>query len=351
MLSTLLVITYLSCLFVFLPVIKSDFWIFRSLEYSRFQNFILCLILVLLWGAYYTAYHQIDLVAFSSNIVCCVYLLYKILPYTILTTKEVKTVKKHDTDAEIKVINANVLQYNTQYTRLLNQINTYKPDVVLLLETDQKWMDNVQSLKKDYSYFIEVPQDNTYGMLLYSKLKLSDEQVNFFVKDDIPSIYCKVSLKNGTNINLWGLHPEPPVPGEELTSTAKDKELAKVALQVKEIDEPCIVMGDLNDVAWSDTTSLFTKTSGLLDVRKGRGFYSTFSAHHWFIRFPLDYIFCSSHFGFKDMKRLKFNGSDHFPIFTHLILKEGLKQAQQKEKPDSETVKEAKEKSNQPVED
>ena len=110
-------------------------------------------------------------------------------------------------------------------------------------------------------------------------------------------------------------------------------------------------MGDLNDVAWSDTTSLFTKTSGLLDVRKGRGFYSTFSAHHWFIRFPLDYIFCSSDFGFIKMERLKYNGSDHFPIFTHLVYQPNLKQVQKNEKPDKDTLEEAKEKSTQEVED
>ena len=71
-------------------------------------------------------------------------------------------------------------------------------------------------------------------------------------------------------------HPEPPVPGENLYSTAKDKELMKVALKAKECKLPCIVFGDLNDVAWSHTTELFRKTSELLDPRRGRGFYSTF---------------------------------------------------------------------------
>ncbi|MFC5283891.1 endonuclease/exonuclease/phosphatase family protein [Pedobacter alpinus] len=273
------------------------------------------------------------------------------MPYTVLTKKEVKDVKSTNSQRELKIINANVLQDNTTYDILLNQIATYKPDVVLLLETDHIWMDKVKSLKEEFPYHIEVPQDNTYGMLFYSKLEIRDKEINFLVKNDVPSIYCKVVLKDNTEVKLWGLHPEPPVPGEELTSTAKDKELAKVALMVKDSNQPCIVMGDLNDVAWSSTTSLFTKTSGLLDVRKGRGFYSTFSAHHWFLRFPLDYIFCSADFGFIKMERLKFNGSDHYPIFTHLIYHPQLKQKQLKDTPAPDVLDEAVEKANQKVED
>ena len=204
-------------------------------------------------------------------------------------------------------------------------------------------------LKQDYPYTIEVPQDNTYGMLFYSKYRLEDARVNFLVKGDIPSIKCEVVLPDGEKIQLWGLHPEPPVPGESLTSTAKDKELSIVALQVKDSTLPVIVMGDLNDVAWSYTTSLFTKTSRLLDVRRGRGFYSTFSAHHWFVRFPLDYIFFSADFGFIAMKRLPENGSDHFPIFTHLLLQPSIKQMQEKEKANNEDLEEAERKARKTI--
>ncbi|WP_157687533.1 endonuclease/exonuclease/phosphatase family protein [Pedobacter psychrophilus] len=329
-------------------MVKSDFWIFRSLEYSRFQNFIVSIIIIFLWVISYFYFHEIDYTALILNIICLIYLCIKIIPYTIFFKKEVKSIKSINPDREIKFVNANVLQHNTQYERLKVQLKQYNPDVILLLETDQKWKLQMEYLKKDYPFFIEVPKENTYGMLFYSKLKIKEEQIHYLVKDEIPSISCKLFLVDNYEIKLWGLHPEPPVPGENLYSTAKDKELAKVALDVKDNGLANIVMGDLNDVAWSDTTSLFTKTSGLLDVRKGRGFYSTFSAHHWFIKFPLDYIFCSPHFGFIKMKRLKFNGSDHYPIFTHLVYMPSLK-TQQKREIDTENVKEAVEKANQEV--
>jgi endonuclease/exonuclease/phosphatase (EEP) superfamily protein YafD len=169
------------------------------------------------------------------------------------------------------------------------------------------------------------------------------------VKPDIPSIEAVLELENGQQVKIWGLHPEPPVPGESLRATAKDKELMKVALLAREEQLPCVVFGDLNDVAWSHTTKLFRKTSGLLDPRIGRGFYSTFSAHHWWIRFPLDYIFCSPDFGLVSMRRMPKNGSDHFATFVHLVYQPILQKIQAAPEATTEDLKEAKEKATQLV--
>jgi endonuclease/exonuclease/phosphatase (EEP) superfamily protein YafD len=86
-------------------------------------------------------------------------------------------------------------------------------------------------------------------------------------------------------------------------------------------DGPCIVLGDLNDVAWSRTTELFLKTSKLLDPRRGRGFYNTFHAHYLFLRWPLDHFFVSSQFRLVAMRVEPAVGSDHFPISLSVVLR------------------------------
>src|SRR5690606_8720052 len=112
--------------------------------------------------------------------------------------------------------------------------------------------------------------------------------------------------------------PTHHVPNENLLSTERDSELLLVAKRSKASDLPVIVIGDLNDVAWSYTTELFLKVSELLDPRRGRGFFNTFHAGYPLVRFPLDHAFISSHFKLKALKRTHNFGSDHFPILVNL---------------------------------
>jgi endonuclease/exonuclease/phosphatase (EEP) superfamily protein YafD len=345
----LAVVSVLMILTVLLSLIKSDFWLYKVFEYPRLQKLALILIVTGCWIFFWPLKSLFYQVVFSTLILATVYLIYKVWPYTTFSKKEMKKVVSKDPSNELKIFAANVLQDNTQYGRMLQQIRGCNPDLIFLLETNPAWADAMKDLEKDYPYKLLAPLDNTYGLLFYSRLPLQQEKIQFLVKDHVPSIEARVVLPSGQQIQMWGLHPEPPLPGESLYSTAKDKELMKVALKVKDCRLPCIVFGDLNDVAWSHTTELFRKTSELLDPRRGRGFYSTFSAHSWFIRFPLDYIFCSREFGLIGMRRMPKNGSDHFATFTHLAFDKNIKPQQEAKKADAGELQEAKEKAGQPV--
>ncbi len=345
----LAVVSLILILSVFLSLIKNDFWVFKILEYPRLQKLALIAITLACWMFFFPVkeiFYQLIVVALFLSFG---YLIYKIWPYTTLSKKEMKRVKSDNPENELRIFSANVLQDNTQYSTMLQQIRTSNPDIVFLLETNSAWANATKELAKDYPYTLLAPQENTYGLLFYSRLPIEDAKIRYLVKDDLPSIEVIIVLPSREKVQVWGLHPEPPVPGESLYSTAKDKELMMVALLAKDCQLPCIVFGDLNDVAWSHTTELFRKTSELLDPRRGRGFYNTFSAHHWLIRYPLDYIFCSEEFGLISMQRMPKNGSDHFATLTHLMLNKELKEMQEAPKADKEELKEAVELAEQPV--
>jgi endonuclease/exonuclease/phosphatase (EEP) superfamily protein YafD len=153
-------------------------------------------------------------------------------------------------------------------------------------------------------------------MMLLSKLPLSESSVNFLVKDDVPSIFTRITLPSGSIIDFYGVHPEPPKPGTD--TYERDTELLIIGRKIKETNNPTIVAGDLNDVGWSETSKLFREYSGLVDPREGRGLYNTYNVFVPLFRYPLDHIFYSRDFGLITLKRLESIGSDHFPLLIGL---------------------------------
>ncbi|WP_312698094.1 endonuclease/exonuclease/phosphatase family protein, partial [Sphingobacterium mizutaii] len=204
-----------------------------------------------------------------------------------------------------------------------------KPDLLLLLETSHEWDRQTQSLETDYKYQVKIPIDNTYGMLFYSKFPIHNAEVKYLVEDEIPSIDCQIELPSGQLVQVFAVHPTPPVPNENPRSTERDKELLIVAEKAKKCDLPVIVIGDLNDVAWSYTTELFLKMSELLDPRRGRGFYNTFHAKQPLMQFPLDHAFISADFKLRELKKLDNYNSDHFPIFVHIQFEKSAEEEQE----------------------
>ena len=159
----------------------------------------------------------------------------------------------------------NVLGPNRQAERLLALVHEYRPDVLVTLETDSWWEAHLDQLSDDYPHSIRCPQDNLYGMHVYSRLPLEEPELKFLVENDVPSMHARVRVDDSLSVRMHFLHPAPPSPTENDESTERDVELLVVARSIQHSDDPIIVTGDLNDVAWSPTTRLFRKISGLLD--------------------------------------------------------------------------------------
>ncbi len=343
------VLTVLFLLMTVLPLVRSDFWTFRILEYPRLQKLAIGVVAIVLLIVFRAELGKPFPFLLGASALACSFLIYRIFPYTALAPKEMLRVAEDSKGAGLKIFTANVLQTNRAYDRMLAQVRQMDPDLVFLVETDPGWAEGMKALEADYPHQLRKPLDNTYGLLFYSRLPLRNARVLYRADPEVPSVLTEVQLPNGVWIKAYGLHPKPPVPGESMRSTAKDKELMKVAFEVEQDPQPCIVMGDLNDVAWSFVTSLFRKISGLLDPRRGRGFYSTFSANHKLMRFPLDYIFCSRQFGLVRMQRMPHNGSDHFAMFIHLQYNAALGRIQEEPEADAAEHREAAKKAEKPL--
>ncbi|HEY8562347.1 MAG TPA: endonuclease/exonuclease/phosphatase family protein [Pyrinomonadaceae bacterium] len=342
---TAIIIGILGILFTFKPFIRSANWFIRIGDFPRVQILIL-LVVSLAFFAYvfdFGSYFDWTFTVLLS--LCIFYQLQIIIPFTPLHRRQVQPAQKGaDYESDISLLIFNVLMENDRYADALQMIERYDADIVLLAEPDENWAKNLAPLEKKYPYTVFCPLDNRYGMMLYSRLPLHDTELQFLIQDDIPSIHTQVKLPTGRDIALHGVHPRPPMPGENTRSTERDGELLLVGNAIRESDLPCIVAGDLNDVAWSRTTQLFKRISGLLDPRVGRGFYNTFHAHYPILRVPLDHVFHSPHFRLAHLERVADAcGSDHFPVFIRLSLEPEATAIQANPEADREEHEEATE--------
>ncbi|HYC91600.1 MAG TPA: endonuclease/exonuclease/phosphatase family protein [Thermoanaerobaculia bacterium] len=319
-------------------------WVFRTWDFPRVQLAILAGLGALAYRllAWRGRRSERALVAASGAVVA--WHLYRIRTYTPLTRPTVQRATRTDPDNRITLMMSNVLEENRQYGRLLQRVEQEDPDVLVAVEVDDGWMEALEPLAKRYPHVVRKPLNNTYGMVLFSRFELLAPRIEFLIEDDIPSIHTRLRLKSGVEVSLHALHPRPPEPIHDQDSAPRDAELVLVGRRVAKEEGPVIVAGDLNDVAWSDTSELFVRLSGLLDPRAGRGFYNSFNAQHPLFRYPLDHVFHSKHFKLVRIERLPDVGSDHFPILIELQYEEEaeLQQEESETKPGDEELAEKK---------
>ena len=301
-----------------MPLSRHTEWWVRDLDFPRLQIAAVALAVLVAEAVFLDIGERESPILMLVTAACLAYQAWWIVPYTRPWKNEVKQAVGGAPGDRIRILTANVLTPNRNTDGLIALVRKHKPHVFVTLETDQWWQDRLDVLEAEYPHTMKCPLDNLYGMHVYSQLPLEDAKIQFQVEDDIPSMHTLVVLPSGRKVRMHFLHPAPPSPTEHDESTERDAELLVVAKSVAGLDTPVIVAGDLNDVAWSTTTRLFRKISGLLDPRIGRGMFNTFHAGIPIFRWPLDHLFHSKHFTLAHIQRLPAFGSDHFPMLVEL---------------------------------
>lgn len=245
--------------------------------------------------------------------------LYRVYPYTPIASTQVAKARPGEVDAGgcFSMLTLNVLQTNRDYQRTADLIRSIDPDVLLLTETDQAWADAMAPTMANYANRIDRPLGNTYGLMFATRLLMTDATIQDLAEPDTPSVFATLTAGK-RQFRMIGLHPRPPTPGQD--TEERDAEIVFAARQSRNIGMPVLALGDFNDVAWSDTTSLFMDIGGFLDPRIGRGTYATFPADKTWLGWPLDHLFVTEEFLLESMSVGQEVGSDHRPVIAKLCL-------------------------------
>ena len=342
------------------PLSSHPHWFIRGWDFPRVQIVLIAIVAAI-------AFVAVNMVNSRAPAISCISIsilataiagwhLFRIIPYTILSKTQATTWDVVQEDEEsasqrrFRLLVTNVEMENDRFEQWSKVVRDTDVDMVIAAEIDDRWKPTLEELKSIFPHQIIYPQDNWYGLAMLSRLPIRESEIRFRIQDDIPSIDAMVELPSGDEIRVIGVHPRPPEPIRDNDATARDAELVIWGKELAEDDHPIVIGGDLNDVAWSPSTRLFLRLSQLLDPRRGRGFFNSFHADHVWMRFPLDHVFHSTHFGVRDLQRLGHVGSDHFPILIDLQLQPVLKQEQEPLEEKASDEEEAEEKLQRAVE-
>ena len=210
-------------------------------------------------------------------------------------------------------MSANVLMDNPDFAGIIEQVERVDPDVLLLTETNAEWIRELRPLTSKYPHVREHPQEDTFGKIFASRIPVIDTDVVERAGEDTPTVYGYLRASESGIVRFIGLHPRAPLPGRD--TEQRDRSILRAADRPDWKITGAIVMGDFNDVPWSETTEAFRMKGNWRDPRIGRGTYPTFPSYALPMGWPLDQIMVSGEVEIADFAVLPDNGSDHRAIY------------------------------------
>ncbi|MGI0116118.1 endonuclease/exonuclease/phosphatase family protein [Zooshikella sp. RANM57] len=219
----------------------------------------------------------------------------------------------------IVIYHANVLSSNTQYQQLVQQLSDYQPDIVILQEITEAWLQGIKEGLADYPYQLTKPEAGNFGIALFSRFPLTNRQTIQLSNTGLPSIFASAQTPQG-ELAVFTTHPLPPV--SVSYSLLRDFQLEATAKFLQSVAAPYVLVGDLNTTPWSPAFTRLMKRANLKNARQGLGILPTWPAPLPLLQIPIDHVLHSEKIQVISMEVADKIGSDHLPIVTKIYLTE-----------------------------
>lgn len=298
-----------------LSLVKTAAWQIRMLDMLREPVMYAAIALALLAILLATRWRVVLAVVFA--LIACIQAV-NLWPYFPLAKTQVALFQADEGEC-FKVLSLNVEQANDQYDRVARLIDAEQPDLLLLMETDQKWADALQPQLARYPEKVSRPLDNTYGMIFATSLDVTGADIVSDAGLDTPTLYASLTGPAGTPFDFVGLHPRPPLPGED--TQERDRAILRTDHKTAQIARDVVLVGDFNDVPWSRTMAALRERGDFDDPRVGRGTMPSFPADKLWLGWPLDHVLVRNGVGIRSFDILDDVGADHRPMRVVLCLR------------------------------
>ncbi|MEW6158702.1 MAG: endonuclease/exonuclease/phosphatase family protein [Verrucomicrobiota bacterium] len=216
---------------------------------------------------------------------------------------------RHRPEHVFRILLVNVQTDNREYAKVLELIAERRPDLIVLEEVNSVWLEQLQSIHAHYPDSITYPRDDNFGIALFSRHELIEPEPIEIGDAEVPALKARVAL-GGKETVVLATHPLPP--GSPVTFRQRNQHLVALANEIRNLDRPVVLAGDLNVTPWSSAFRALLRNSGL--SLPPLGLDSTWPAHWLPLRIPIDHILLSREFvGVRRTIGPRI-GSDHLPV-------------------------------------
>jgi endonuclease/exonuclease/phosphatase (EEP) superfamily protein YafD len=218
---------------------------------------------------------------------------------------------------EYRLLLANVLRRNHSYQLMLELIQESRPDIIALVEPDQRWLDAMVPIKDRYPFNHVIPRDDNYGLALFSQYSLENKMVQQLTEKDVPTLSAEIRF-NGKGMRILVTHPPPPKKTAGLIW--RDRQMDSLSRFAYNKGVHVLVCGDFNITPWSRSFRRMEHKGNLVDSTRGFGFQPTWPVDHRWFRVPIDHCLVSPGIQIVRRKVGPKIGSDHLPVIIDFRL-------------------------------
>lgn len=235
----------------------------------------------------------------------------------------------------LRVLILNVHTESSSFDQVRRLIADLHPDVIGLVEVDQRWLEALAPAVAGYPDRLEQPRGDNFGVALYARRPATGAPLAGAplvgspfagspfagsierLGGSLPSVVARVSVGSAA-LDVILVHPLPPISDAALA--VQREQLDAVAERVRRLAGPVVVMGDFNATPWSTPFQRLLARSGLCDSRAGFGVEPSFPAAFAIVRIPIDHLLASCSIGVRDRRIERDVGSDHLPVVIDLVV-------------------------------
>jgi len=217
---------------------------------------------------------------------------------------------------KLTVASCNVLMHNSNYQQLVKDCIQLNADILFLTETNERWVEAFEEMAGTHPHKFRHPNEDTYGLMLLSKLPFEIDEVHYDPICNTPNISATIPISNEQNIRFYGIHPKPPL--DDVRYRAQNLFFNELQDKIASESLPTIVTGDFNTCPWHPKLKKLLDSTKLKDPRKNRGLVNTFPQK--FPLMPLDHIYFTNQFIHSKLLCTKLTGSDHLGLYLDLYL-------------------------------